>query len=783
MEEMKMYMKRVWTVAVVVLMTLSAMGLVIGHEEDMDANSDNGPQPMAGSTPRTVLIEEFTATWCPPCNTVSPALSRMADEYEETELVMLAWHPSSSEIGSPVVSTRANYFGWYWLPTAVIDGGSTYTDDTLWRIGAGGGTAGSYGAYRTMIDAELAKPTNLKIDMWGSIEGGSANALARIEATDPVTQTDLYAHFVLYEDDLYSTNGEEPGRCPYWRHVVRDYSYQPFSISEGDIVYFEDSFAILPTWNPQRLGAAVFVQTDVISGNWTDGSSTYYNREVLQAAELDFIHDPILLVNDGPLFPNAWYMVDPSYQKLLAYNDYAFDTWDVLAPTDTNSIDIRPSPSFEEIKDYSTVIWLTSSETNTLDVDEMTALTSYLDSDGSLFITGSNIGSDLDTTDPTNLTNYLHTTFVADLSGDNQIQGIAGDPISDPWNATTIGISGSSADVIDPADVWTNVTFEYDPSGQSAALRSQHDADSRLVYFGFMYFDLESTTGPPNAMRVGVLKSIMNWLMPAPPVTNPPAASTITDAVLSADYKNVTITWNASADDGAGEDDVIRYNIYWGLKYSGPYYYLTSLPATKSLTYSWEHVNISTEPFTFFYKIYAEDATTQNASLEVAVKYYKPFSVGANLASIPIPPADTSLASVLQMISFEKVWAYDPTDPLDPWKSYVEAKPYKGDLTELNNTMGFWVEVLSDSSLIMAGLAPGCTDVPLYVGWNLVSYPSFTPRTVADALSAIPYERVEGFDPTKPPEYGRVLWDADIMEPGYGYWIKVSINTIWTVCN
>ncbi|MCK5547463.1 MAG: hypothetical protein KAI64_00505, partial [Thermoplasmata archaeon] len=346
----------------------------------------------------------------------------------------------------------------------------------------------------------------------------------------------------------------------------------------------------------------------------------------------------------------------------------------------------------------------------------------------------------LNTTNLTFLTNYLHAAFVQNNAGDSQALGVALDPISDPWSATPISIGSSSPDEIDPADVSTNVTFTYNTAGTNASLRSQHDADSRLLFFGFIFFDQESYTGVADATRANVLQSLIdNWLMPTPNAS--PAPSNITNVAPSPDYQNITLNWSASADDGGGEDDVEKYNIHWSLHYGGPFYYLDSIPATGAPTYSWVHLNSGDfYPNTIFYKISAEDRWTKTLSSEVAVKFYKPYVAGPNLASIPMPPADTSVASVLQQLSFDKVWAFNASDVIDPWKSYIDAKPAKGDLTDIDSTMGFWVNSLSAVSYFMVDLVPSCTNVNLVTGWNLVSYPAFTERTVANALTAITYE-------------------------------------------
>jgi hypothetical protein len=113
----------------------------------------------------------------------------------------------------------------------------------------------------------------------------------------------------------------------------------------------------------------------------------------------------------------------------------------------------------------------------------------------------------------------------------------------------------------------------------------------------------------------------------------------------------------------------------------------------------------------------------------------------------------------------------------------MEVKPYKGDLSDLNTTMGIWINITMDSTLAMVGLAPICTSIPLYSGWNLVSYPGFMPQSVSNALSSISYQKVEGPDPGVPPYYAKRLMDFDTMMPGSGYWIMVDTFQVWTVCN
>jgi parallel beta-helix repeat protein len=69
------------------------------------------------------------------------------------------------------------------------------------------------------------------------------------------------------------------------------------------------------------------------------------------------------------------------------------------------------------------------------------------------------------------------------------------------------------------------------------------------------------------------------------------------------------------------------------------------------------------------------------------------------------------------------------------------------------------------------------TGFELKEGWNTVSYPLSTEKTVSDALSGVPYERVELKEEGS--EKTVLLDDNDLMMPGQIYLIKVSSATIW----
>jgi len=266
----------------------------------------------------------------------------------------------------------------------------------------------------------------------------------------------------------------------------------------------------------------------------------------------------------------------------------------------------------------------------------------------------------------------------------------------------------------------------------------------------------------------------------------------LTIGLTGANLENVTIGWDLSLDDptvGVGENDITGYEIYYSRVYDGTKqdYMLLDHVDTGTSSYvhayagngyigsEWEGKDMPPDNYFYFVVAIDDDWNTANTTEQVG-KFIRRLELGMNLASFPLVPSDPSPDMVLQTVAFDKVWHYNSSD-VDRWKSYMTFKPYKGDLPELTNSMGLWINVTEFSFLTVVGYAVEPTPIVLKTGWNLISYPSYVRRTVGEVLSAVVYERVEGFDPTAFPAYTKVLMDSDYMVPGYAYWVKVNVET------
>ena len=174
-----------------------------------------------------------------------------------------------------------------------------------------------------------------------------------------------------------------------------------------------------------------------------------------------------------------------------------------------------------------------------------------------------------------------------------------------------------------------------------------------------------------------------------------------------------------------------------------------------------------------------------------ATPFSQDLGVGWNLISIPRVLNGSAPEVVLASIAgkYDLVYAWDASDPADPWKSYMPG--LGGDLTYISRNMGLWVRMTQAGTLTVEGEMPTTTSIPLYAGWNLIGYPAGVARPVPDALASIAgkYTLVFEYDASSPdapwrsyspqvPDFANTLAE---MRPGFGYWVKATQDCTLTV--
>lgn len=202
----------------------------------------------------------------------------------------------------------------------------------------------------------------------------------------------------------------------------------------------------------------------------------------------------ILLVDD-----DAGEAYETYYEAPLCSLAILYDSWEMVGKGRIG----------EEIVRYPVVIWLTGDDsTNTLDTSDISDLSQFLDEGGSLFISGQNLGEDIGASPF--YSDYLRAQWMGIASGDYFVNGVPGDEIADSLNLVILGAGGASnqtsQDVLSPAGGADSV-FVYSRGGVAGV---KSDGTYRVVYFGFG-FEAVNDLVPGYAHRFECMQEILDW--------------------------------------------------------------------------------------------------------------------------------------------------------------------------------------------------------------------------------------------------------------------------------
>ncbi len=166
------------------------------------------------------------------------------------------------------------------------------------------------------------------------------------------------------------------------------------------------------------------------------------------------------------------------------------------------------------LENFDVVVWQCGWAFPTVDAADRAALSTYLDGGGNLFITGQDIGWEMDDEGGAAAawyTNYLHADFVGDDSGMLTLDGVAGDAISDGLSLAISGGDGANnqdyPSDIDPADASGSVILTYDAS-RNGAIKVDTGV-YKVVYLAFGYEGINNA-----ADRSALMQGIIGWLSP-----------------------------------------------------------------------------------------------------------------------------------------------------------------------------------------------------------------------------------------------------------------------------
>jgi hypothetical protein len=164
------------------------------------------------------------------------------------------------------------------------------------------------------------------------------------------------------------------------------------------------------------------------------------------------------------------------------------------------------------LANYAGVIWLSGEEgvaDKTFDATEQSLITSYLNAGGKLFVSGSEIGFELDgsAVAPAFYNGQLRADYVADSAGVYGATGVAGSIFAGISLAFDNGSSGTynvnAADRITPLNGST-AAMNYSGGSNGAAIQYANPNGGRVVYMAFP-FETITTAANRNAVMAAVL--------------------------------------------------------------------------------------------------------------------------------------------------------------------------------------------------------------------------------------------------------------------------------------
>jgi PKD repeat protein len=361
----------------------------------------------------------------------------------------------------------------------------------------------------------------------------------------------------------------------------------------------------------------------------------------------------------------------------------------------------------------------------------------------------------------------------------------------------------NSPDVDEGSDILLSLTSPYDPSSVDTSAGFTYNFDCGSGYIGW---SSTSTASCPTTDKG--TRSVGGKIQ-----DKDGAITTYSDSVTINDVLPTAVNAHGPYNGIAGQSvsltgsatcvsvDACTFN--WDLDNDSVYDDATGT----SPTHTWNTIGV----YPISLKVTDNDgnAVTDSTTVTIAGATY-PITLmpGWNLISFNLVPPNTSPATVLANIAskYDLVYAWDGTVGSNNWLKYAPAGPgYANTLTNMHETMGFWIHVTSaDPTTILnvVGSIPSSTSITLSSmggGWNLVGFPSASGSLGSTPLPGVmsshglsvfslvyAYHAYDTADQWKlfdnTPGVPGFANDLKFMEPGWGYWVNMSgANETWTV--
>jgi hypothetical protein len=162
------------------------------------------------------------------------------------------------------------------------------------------------------------------------------------------------------------------------------------------------------------------------------------------------------------------------------------------------------------MSNFDILVWDVGLAYPTLDDADRAALTTYLNGGGALFLSGQDIGWELNDIGGAAITWYhdvLHTNYIIDDTNDYTLDGVAGDFITDGMSLVIQGGDGANnqayPDAISPRDAAAHTILTYSASYNAAV--AVDTPTYRVVYLGFGYEAINNAADRAQLMQKSIL--------------------------------------------------------------------------------------------------------------------------------------------------------------------------------------------------------------------------------------------------------------------------------------
>ncbi|HRC32055.1 MAG TPA: Omp28-related outer membrane protein [Bacteroidia bacterium] len=208
-------------------------------------------------SPKTVLVEHFTNTWCSICASKNPAMYQTLSNYPQ--VLHIAFHPSSPYPGCVFNvqnmaenDARANYYNAYGgTPKIVLNGKLLSSNTPLIN--------------NTTIDTALNKNSPVEIsatELLIGLDSMKARVVVRTTGITNITNVRLFAGVAENPVNYTSPNGEQIHHDVFRKALTAAVGNQIVLPQLNDSLVFEFTYFINPIWNVNAIYTMAYVQIE-----------------------------------------------------------------------------------------------------------------------------------------------------------------------------------------------------------------------------------------------------------------------------------------------------------------------------------------------------------------------------------------------------------------------------------------------------------------------------------------------------------------------------------------